>query len=157
MEMILKDPRPAVERIQLFADTVFAKFLEEKNFFRLIHIIYYGPPQGAPDFNLDSIMNKVTDTMHELIKQGIQEGIFAKRPLNDLMWPFWELLHRAFGSEFCHPEEVGREGAGTVLNSFLKASRQMTGNDLKNIRKGLGVISNGLRSKRSDRGSVRRR
>ncbi len=45
------------EEIKELCYSVFKKFKEKKDVVRLIHSIFYGPPQGAPPFNFEKFHN----------------------------------------------------------------------------------------------------
>jgi AcrR family transcriptional regulator len=70
--------RPASEsaknRLKNLVDRIFLHVIEDKNFFRLMFTIYYGPSQGAPYCDFISYHVK----FHAAIKKIIEEGIAAR-------------------------------------------------------------------------------
>jgi len=84
---------------------------------RLMYAIYYGPPQGAPFFDFESSQLKFRHRIRCLIKDGIRQGEFQKRGIEDMVWAALGALNIAIEAQLCHPEEgVGRKGVARILN-----------------------------------------
>lgn len=64
----------AKNRLKDLVGKIFLQVIEDKNFFRLMFTIYYGPSQGAPYCDFISYHVK----FHAAIKKIIEEGIASK-------------------------------------------------------------------------------
>lgn len=75
---------------QLFdlCDRVLLLFAENKDLARLIHAIYYGPPQGAPFFDFKSYHINILRHIRRIIRCGIQKGEFRNGNADDMAWAF---------------------------------------------------------------------
>lgn len=62
------------ERITTLSTTVYALFRENKPVVRLIHGVFYGPPQGAPPFDFDRFHDALWGAFRELVEEGIEGG-----------------------------------------------------------------------------------
>jgi AcrR family transcriptional regulator len=62
------------ERIFSLARRLFLLFRENIEVVRLVHAVYYGPPQGAPPFDFDSFYFTFQGVLEHLIEEGIRTG-----------------------------------------------------------------------------------
>ncbi len=62
------------ERIFRLARKLFLLFQENMEVVRLVHAIYYGPPQGAPPFDFDAFYHTFQGVLEQLIEEGIRAG-----------------------------------------------------------------------------------
>ena len=107
----------ATERLLHLCDQVFSLFIDNSDVARLMYAIYYGPPQGAPFFDFESSQLKFRHRIRCLIKDGIRQGEFQKRGIEDMVWAALGALNIAIEAQLCHPEEgVGRKGVARILN-----------------------------------------
>ncbi|KAF0157064.1 MAG: TetR family transcriptional regulator [Syntrophaceae bacterium] len=74
LESHLHTSECAKNRLKDLVDKIFLRVIEDKNFFRLMFTIYYGPSNGAP--YCDFILYHVK--IHAAIKKIIEDGIAAK-------------------------------------------------------------------------------
>lgn len=62
------------ERIFRLARRLFLLFQENIEVVRLVHAVYYGPPQGAPAFDFDAFYHTFQGVLEHLIEEGIRAG-----------------------------------------------------------------------------------
>lgn len=74
LESHLHTSEGAKNRLKDLADKIFFHVIEDKDFFRLMFTIYYGPSQGAPYCDFISYHVK----FHAAIKKIVEEGIASK-------------------------------------------------------------------------------
>lgn len=67
-------------------DRAFGVIHENSDLFRLMHSIYYGPPQGAPFFDFDSYHARFHDLIARIVAQGIAAGEFRAGDPADISW-----------------------------------------------------------------------
>ncbi len=66
------------ERIVRLCDTAYAFFLQHQEGARLMHAIYYGPPQGAPFFDFEAYHERFRELLTALVKEGMRTGELRK-------------------------------------------------------------------------------
>ena len=69
-----------------FFDRTFLVISENIDDFRLMHAIYYGPPQGAPYFDFDSYHAKYHGRVMLMVESGIAAGEFRPGDAGDMAW-----------------------------------------------------------------------
>jgi AcrR family transcriptional regulator len=53
---------------------------------RIMYSIYYGPPQGAPFIDFDSVQLRFPETILRLVEEGIRGGEFRQGDPADMAW-----------------------------------------------------------------------
>jgi AcrR family transcriptional regulator len=117
LESFRKDHRPVRHRILNLMDSLFVMFIQDIHIARVIHSLYYGPPQGAPFFDYDIFHVKVRETTRELVSEGIQKGELRQRDPEDITWAMLGVMNVSMEVQLCYPEVApGREGLARILN-----------------------------------------
>lgn len=112
-----KESGGAREKVLHLSDQVFGLFLDHIEVARVGYSIYYGPPQGAPFFDLDAFHFKLHEVIKGLVEEGIQKKEFRNENVQEMAWAIIGAVHVAIEIELWHPElGMGRRGLGRVLN-----------------------------------------
>ena len=111
----------AKHRLKDLVDKIFQHVIEDKNFFRLMFTIYYGPSQGSPYCDFISYHVK----FHAAIKKIIEEGIAAKefRPGNPghMTWVIRGVVQLAMEEQIKDDrEKIDRRGLQRILDLILE-------------------------------------
>lgn len=119
------------ERVLRLFDRVFALLLEHLDVARVIHSIYYGPPQGAPPFDYEAFHRTFDETLLGLVTEAMASGEFAAGNPQDVAWALVGAFSVAEGVSLCHLDiDMNREGLSRILRVVLH-----------------GVLSDGFRQK----------
>lgn len=108
-------------RLKNLVDKIFCHVIEDKDFFRLMFTIYYGPPQGAP--YCDFIYYHVQ--FHGAIRKIIEDGIAAKefQPGNPgtMTWIIRGAVQLAMEEQIKDDrEKIDREGLQGIIDFILE-------------------------------------
>ena len=110
----------AVNRLLDLADQFLALFMEQIEVARLAYSLYYGPPQGAPAFDLDAYHQKFHGLVRELVQIGFRNREFRRGRVEDITWMILGAVNVALETQLSHPElGFGREGLDRVLKLFF--------------------------------------
>jgi TetR/AcrR family transcriptional regulator len=66
----------ATLRLTRLCEEVYSIFRRHTDVIRLMHAIYYGPPQGAPFFDFDKALFRLEDGVSKIVRQGLRAGEF---------------------------------------------------------------------------------
>jgi TetR/AcrR family transcriptional regulator len=109
------------ERLAALFDRIFVLFCENIEAARLMHSTYYGPAQGAPFFDFEAYHVAVVESLHRLVKKGIECGEWCADNIEDATWAILGALSIAVEVQLSHPERaVGREGLSRILKIIFK-------------------------------------
>ncbi len=67
----------AAARLKRLCEEVFALSRKHLDVVRLMHAVYFGPPQGAPGVDFDRALFRLRDAVRKIIGQGVRAGEFA--------------------------------------------------------------------------------
>jgi TetR/AcrR family transcriptional regulator len=74
---------PVQERIITFCSDLFSASLEKLPEVRFIYAMYFGPPQGAPQFDLEAYFHRMVELIHQLLSSGVATGELAGGSVED--------------------------------------------------------------------------
>lgn len=94
----------ARQRIERVFASVFELMVEHLDVLRVIHAIYYGPPQGAPSFDFDAYHQSLVDTLRALVEEGMRSGEFRLADPGEVTWAVIGALSVAEGIILGHQE-----------------------------------------------------
>lgn len=108
------------ERLQRFCLGMFDAFTEHIAIVRLIYAIYFGPPQGAPHYDLDQFYDRMLKIVAGIVDEGIASGELRPGNTNDMTWAVISALNTTMEEQLCqtHPR-IDRDGLGRVLDLIL--------------------------------------
>jgi len=105
------------ERLTDLCGEIYQHFMDNLDAARMIYLVYFGAPQGSPDFDFDACRLKHHKLVEEIIRTGIQEGEIKPGNTHEMMMAVVGLMHTAMELELCHSgPRLGREGLTHVLN-----------------------------------------
>lgn len=108
------------ERIRRFGLGIFDVFSKNTAAVRFLNSVFWGPPQGAPDFNVDSFLEPLMASIRALVEEGVARGEFRKASAPDLSFALLGALSFAMDFHLAHPgRSPGREGLARNLDLIL--------------------------------------
>jgi AcrR family transcriptional regulator len=114
-------------RLTRLCEEVYSIFRRHTDVVRVMHAIYYGPPQGAPFFDFDSALNRLEDGVLAIIRQGLRTGEFAG-DTGAMMRAVLGVCNECIDLELAHPEKaVGKAGFLRVLDVVLRGMKRKNG------------------------------
>jgi len=75
---ILESPGKALERLLLLYRRIYAGIDQNRNLYKMIHSLIYGPPQGAPDYDLMRYHRLMFDAVRNIFNTAIDGGEVKK-------------------------------------------------------------------------------
>jgi len=91
-----------LNQIIRFCEGVFDTGMANMPILRLIYSIYYGTPQGAPNFNLDKYYDRMLEIICGLIQEGVDQGEISAGNVEDMTWAVLSCLNTALEEQLCH-------------------------------------------------------
>ncbi len=112
-----KSERSAPARLKTLAERMLDLFVAHIEVARLIYSVYYGPPQGAPAFDMDAYHIRFQEAVLRMVEGGIRRREFRKGNAEDMAWAVIGAINMAMELHLCHPEKAfGREGLRRLLD-----------------------------------------
>ena len=110
------------EKLVTLYDRFFQLICENIETVRLMHSIYYGPPQGAPFYDFEAYHRKLQDAVERLVEEGVRAGEFRTLDVSDVTLAIIGVLHVAMNSSLCQTSKaaVTRDGLSRLLNVIFQ-------------------------------------
>lgn len=105
-------------RIQHLCEKIYTMAHENLKVVRLIHSIFYGPPQGAPPcFKPEMLLDLFHEALVKLVSEGIRSGEFKERKEDIMAYAVQGAFNFTLDLELAGPERsIGVKGMRSVLN-----------------------------------------
>ena len=111
----------AQDRIVRFCSELFDASCEKLPQVRLIYAIYYGPPQGAPQFDLDLYMVRLLELVQQLVSAGVASGELRDNDIDDAARAIIAILTSAINEQLSQREaKVDRDGMVRLLRLLMR-------------------------------------
>jgi len=119
-----RDAHRAEEGLRNLCDTFFEQFQRHLRVVRLIYATFYGPPQGAPSFDLEAFHGLTTAAILRWVDLGVRRGEFRRADRAAMALAVHGALNMAMEIELAHGEgRVGWKGLHAILDVIFKGLR----------------------------------
>ncbi len=109
------------ERLTDLCCEIYQHFKNNLDAARMIYIVYFGAPQGSPDYDFDAHRIRHHKLVEEIILNGIQRGEIQLGNTQEMMMAVVGLMHTAMELELCHSgPKLGRDGLIHVLDFLFE-------------------------------------
>ncbi len=103
-------------RLTAMLDSAFAYVQQDRDFVRLMHAVYFGPPDEAPRFDFDAYHQRYHDLIARLIGEGIERNEFRRENAADMAWIVLGTISIAVEDQIAnHAPRIDRETLGRLL------------------------------------------
>ncbi len=108
----------AKNRLKDLVDKIFLHVINDKDFFRLMFTIYYGPSQGAPYCDFISYHVKFHAAIKKIIEEGIASKEFQPGNAGHMTWTVRGVVQLAMEEQIKDDrEKIDRPGLQKILRS----------------------------------------
>ncbi len=113
----------ACRRLKRLGLDLYDAFSENTAAVRFLIAVFWGPPQGTPEFDVEALHETLTAAFRRLVEDGVARGEFRTGAAPDLPFAFLGALSFAMDYHLAHPERSpGREGLARVLDLILSGA-----------------------------------
>jgi TetR/AcrR family transcriptional regulator len=113
----------ATSRIRSLLLGIWDVFSENTAAVRFVNAVFWGPPQGAPAFDVEVLHRPLTDAFQDLADEGVARQEFRKDAAPTLAFALLGTLSFAMDFHLAHPDRSpGREGLSRVLDLVLSGA-----------------------------------
>ncbi|HQP24531.1 MAG TPA: TetR/AcrR family transcriptional regulator [Smithellaceae bacterium] len=118
----------ARERLKDLVDKIFLHVANDRDFFRLMFTIYYGPSQGAPYCDFLSYHAKFHAAIKKIIEEGIASGEFKPGNSGYMTWVIRGVVQLAMEEQIKGDRKIiERQTLQRVLDLILDLFQQPNG------------------------------
>jgi TetR/AcrR family transcriptional regulator len=110
----------AQESIIQFCRDLFDISVQRLELVRLIYAIYYGPPQGAPPFDLEAYFVRMLELIQRMVRAGMDRNELQQGSVEDMSRAIIAILTSSINDLLCGREaKLDREGLVRMLRLLM--------------------------------------
>jgi AcrR family transcriptional regulator len=103
-------------RLMTFLERGFIHMRKNRDFVRLMHAVYFGPPGEAPFFDFDIYHQRFHDHIAAFLQEGIELGEIRPGNSSDMAWVILGTLEIALEDQICnHSPQIDGETLRRLL------------------------------------------
>jgi TetR/AcrR family transcriptional regulator len=128
LEEALKKPGSALERIVHLYRRVYQGLMGHHQLFKLINHLFFGPPQGAPGYDIERFHRRMVDVIKEIVLEGIRDGEVRGVNPDEATLLVLGVTDYCFHLDYLHPETIDPDRAERLLRiAFEGLSKRKDG------------------------------
>jgi AcrR family transcriptional regulator len=115
LEEVLQSPGTALERILHLYRRIYQGLMENQQLFKLINHLYFGPPQGAPRYDIERFHRRMVEVIKEIYLGGLRQGEVRKTDPEEATLLVLGVTDYCFHLDYLHPESIEPDRAERLL------------------------------------------
>jgi TetR/AcrR family transcriptional regulator len=108
-------PGMVLERLVLLYRRIYQELAENRDLFRMIHNLIFGPPQGVPSYDVEKYHEQMLEVVKTIYKQGMEQGEVIKADLDEVAMMVVGLTDYCFHLDYLHPKNMDPGRAERLL------------------------------------------
>jgi AcrR family transcriptional regulator len=118
-EVILKEalqkPGTALERIVHLYRRIYTALMENQQLFKLINHLFFGPPHGAPRYDIERFHRRMAEVIKDILKEGFLRGEVREVDAEEATLLVLGVTDYCFHRDYLHPESMDPDRAERLL------------------------------------------
>jgi len=115
LEEALEKPGTALERIAHLYRRIYQGLMENLQLFKLINHLFFGPPQGAPRYDIERFHRRMVEVIKEIYLGGLREGEVRAIDPDEATLLVLGVTDYCFHLDYLHPESMDPDRAERLL------------------------------------------
>jgi AcrR family transcriptional regulator len=104
-------------RLTAMLDEGFIYVQKDRDFIRLMHAVYFGPPGEAPYFDFEAYHQRYHDLIAQVMEEGIERGEFRPGNAGDMAWIILGTVEIAIEDQICcQASRINRDTLNRLLD-----------------------------------------
>jgi AcrR family transcriptional regulator len=125
----LNYPGKVRERLLNLFDRILEFVVENREFVKLMHAIYYGPPQGSPYFDFEAYRKSLHAFISSMVEEGVRTGEFREQSAFDTAQIILAVAHASVDDQIIEQEAMmnrddSRRIMGVVLDEIAMKKKR---------------------------------
>ena len=125
---ILESAGDVLERLLLLYRQIYAGIAGNRNLYKMIYGLIYGPPQGAPDYDLTRYHRHMFDAIRNIYNAGIDSGEVKKVVADEAAYLILSLIDFCLHMDQAQPQLSDPKRPERLLRLAFQGIEKGTGN-----------------------------
>jgi len=115
LEESLQKPGTALERIVHLYRRIYQELMEHLQLFKLINHLFFGPPQGAPSYDIERFHRRMAEVIRDIYLGGLRQGEVREIDPKEATLLVLGVTDYCFHLDYLHPESMDPDRAERLL------------------------------------------
>ena len=115
LQEALQSPGTALERIIHLYRGIYQGLMKNQQLFKLINHLFFGPPQGAPRYDIERFHRRMMEVIKEIYLGGLRQGEVREIDPEEATLLVLGVTDYCFHVDYLHPESMDPERAERLL------------------------------------------
>ena len=115
LEEALQKPGTALERIVHLYRRIYQGLMEHHQLFKLINHLFFGPPSGAPRYDIERFHRRMVEVIKEIYLGGLRQGELREVDPDEATLLVLGVTDYCFHVDYLHPESMDPDRAERLL------------------------------------------
>jgi len=115
LEECLQKPGTALERIVHLYRRIYQGLMGNLKLFKLINHLFFGPPQGAPRYDIERFHRRMVEVIKEIYLGGLRQGEVREIDPDEATLLVLGVTDYCFHLDYLHPESMDPDRAERLL------------------------------------------
>lgn len=116
LQEALKKAGTALERILHLYRRIYQGLMENRQLFKLINHLFFGPPQGAPSYDIERFHRRMAEVIKEIYLGGLSHGEVREIDPEEVGFLVLGVTDYCFHLDYLHPESMDPGRAERLLS-----------------------------------------
>lgn len=125
---VLESDGNILERLLLLYRRIYAGIDQNRDLYKMIYGLIYGPPQGAPDYDLTRFHRHMFEAVHQIYNAGIDSGEVKKNAADEASYLVLSLLDFCLHMDQVQPQFSDPQRPERLLRLAFQGIKQGTEN-----------------------------
>ena len=103
---VFERPGSLLERLVDLYQLIYKSIIENQKLYRMIHNLFFGPPQGAPPYDIEHFHRRMVDTIKALYLSALADQEVEEADAEDVAILIMGLTDICFHLDLLHPEST---------------------------------------------------
>jgi len=95
-----------LDRILFLYRRIYEELVPNYRLFRMIHNLIFGPPQGAPEYDMEGYHHRMLEAVKAIYKQGLERGEVKAADPHEVAMMIVGVTDYCFHLDYLHPDNV---------------------------------------------------
>lgn len=113
-----------LERIAFLYRRIYQELTENRDLFRMIHNLIFGPPQGVPPYDMERYHDRLLEAVKTIYKRGVDQGEVMETDAEEVAMMVVGLTDYCFHLDYLHPKNTDPGRAERLLGLAFRGLLQ---------------------------------
>jgi hypothetical protein len=113
-----------LERVAFLYRRIYHELAQNRDLFRMIHNLIFGPPQGVPPYDMERYHRQMLEAVATIYREGVEQGEVMETDPEEVAMMVVGVTDYCFHLDYLHPEDMDPGRAERLLGLAFRGLLQ---------------------------------